>query len=218
MQKPKSMLSQWLAYPFAFRHRPMVHLVFWWLGCATGETQTSEAERDCLARYATGKRILAEIGVYEGVTTCRLRKAMHPTGELFAIDPYPRQRLGFSAQRIIAHRDVSRIPAGKVSWMRTTGSIASAEIHSRSTRLFDFVFIDGDHSYEGLKADWEGWSRLIAPGGIIALHDSRSTPDRLIDDWGSARFTRDVIELDPNFQIVETVDSLTVLQKRQQVP
>jgi predicted O-methyltransferase YrrM len=80
------------------------------------------------------------------------------------------------------------------------------------------VFIDGDHSYEGLKADWEGWSRLIAPGGIIALHDSRSTPDRPIDDWGSARFTRDVIEPDPNFQIVEAVDSLTVLQRRHQVP
>jgi predicted O-methyltransferase YrrM len=196
----------------------MVHLVFWWLGCAKGETQTSEAERDCLARHAAGKRILAEIGVYEGVTTCRLRKAMHPTGELFAIDPYPRQRLGFSAQRIIAHRDVSRIPVGKVRWMRTTGSIAAGEIYSRSTRRFDFVFIDGDHSYEGLKADWEGWSRLAAPGGIIALHDSRSTPDRPIGDWGSARFTRDVIAPDPNFQIVETVDSLTVLQRRNQVP
>src|ERR1039458_886099 len=107
------MLSQWIAYLRVLRHRPMVHLVFWWLGCAKGETQTTQAERDCVARHAAGKRILAEIGVYEGVTTCRLRKAMHPTGELFAIDPYARQRLGVSAQRVIAHREVSKIPAGK---------------------------------------------------------------------------------------------------------
>ena len=100
-----------------------------------------------------------------------------------------------------------------MSWMRTTGSIAAEELHSMNHRHFDFVFIDGDHSYEGLKSDWEGWSRLIAPGGKIALHDSRSTSDRSIDDWGSARFTRDVIELDPRFQIVDTVDSLTVLQR-----
>ena len=213
MQEPHTMLSQWIAYLRVLRRRPMVHLVFWWLGCAKGETQTTQAERDCVARHAAGKRILAEIGVYEGVTTCRLRKAMHPTGELFAIDPYPRQRLGFSAQRVIAHREVSKIPAGKVSWMRTTGSIAAEELHSKNHRHFDFVFIDGDHSYEGLKADWEGWSGLIAPGGIIALHDSRSTSDRSIDDWGSARLTRDVIEPDPRFQIVDTVDSLTVLER-----
>jgi hypothetical protein len=29
----------------------------------------------------------------------------------------------------------------------------------------DFVFIDGDHSYDGLRADWLGWSMLVMPGG-----------------------------------------------------
>jgi predicted O-methyltransferase YrrM len=97
--------------------------------------------------------------------------------------------------------------------MRTTGSIAADELYSNGRRNFDFVFIDGDHSYEGLKADWEGWSRLILPGGTIALHDSRSSPGRPIEDWGSVRYTRDVIERDPNFEIVEAVDSLTVLRR-----
>jgi predicted O-methyltransferase YrrM len=139
---------------------------------------------------------------------------MDPMGVLVAVDPYPRQRLGFSAHLIIARRDVSKIPVGTVNWMRTTGSIAAQELYSKDVQHFDFVFIDGDHSYEGLKADWEGWSRLLAPGGIIALHDSRSTQTRSIDDWGSVRFTRDVIERDPNFQIIEIVDSLTVLRRR----
>jgi predicted O-methyltransferase YrrM len=71
----------------------MIHLVLWWLGCAKSETQTTEAERDCLARLAGGKKHLAEVGVYHGVTTCRLRKAMDPHGMLVAIDPYPKQRL-----------------------------------------------------------------------------------------------------------------------------
>lgn len=35
----------------------------------------------------------------------------------------------------------------------------------------DFLFIDGDHSYEGVKADYERYSPLVSKGGIIAFHD-----------------------------------------------
>jgi predicted O-methyltransferase YrrM len=193
--------------------RPVLLLALWAVGCAKGYTQTTEAERNCLARFASGKKKLAEIGVYYGVTTCRLRTAMDPSGELFAVDPYPRQRLGFSSHRVIATTEVSRIHIGKVNWVRATGEEAARQLDSENSRDFDFVFIDGDHSYEGLKADWEGWSKLIAPGGIVALHDSRPTPNQPESDLGSIRFTREVVERDSRFQVVECVDSLTVLQK-----
>lgn len=35
----------------------------------------------------------------------------------------------------------------------------------------DFLFIDGDHSYEGVKRDFELYSPLVREGGIIAFHD-----------------------------------------------
>jgi cephalosporin hydroxylase len=35
----------------------------------------------------------------------------------------------------------------------------------------DFLFIDGDHSYDGVKRDFEMYSPLVRPGGIIAFHD-----------------------------------------------
>ena len=35
----------------------------------------------------------------------------------------------------------------------------------------DFLFIDGDHSYEGVKKDFEMYSPLVDKGGIIASHD-----------------------------------------------
>lgn len=35
----------------------------------------------------------------------------------------------------------------------------------------DFLFIDGDHSYAGVKADFELYAPLVRKGGIIALHD-----------------------------------------------
>ena len=35
----------------------------------------------------------------------------------------------------------------------------------------DMLFIDGDHTYEGVKQDWEMYSSLVRPGGIIVFHD-----------------------------------------------
>jgi len=38
-------------------------------------------------------------------------------------------------------------------------------------RLIDCLFIDGDHSYEGVRADYAMYSHLVRPGGLIAFHD-----------------------------------------------
>jgi len=35
----------------------------------------------------------------------------------------------------------------------------------------DFLFIDGDHSYEGVRRDFELYSSLVGPGGLVAFHD-----------------------------------------------
>ena len=40
----------------------------------------------------------------------------------------------------------------------------------------DFLFIDGDHSYEGVKKDFCDYGPLVRAGGIIALHDILWTP------------------------------------------
>jgi predicted O-methyltransferase YrrM len=37
--------------------------------------------------------------------------------------------------------------------------------------LVDFLFIDGDHTYEGVKRDFEMYSPLVRPDGLIVFHD-----------------------------------------------
>jgi cephalosporin hydroxylase len=39
------------------------------------------------------------------------------------------------------------------------------------SRKLDLLFIDGDHTYEGVKRDFETYSTLVRPGGVIAFHD-----------------------------------------------
>ena len=43
--------------------------------------------------------------------------------------------------------------------------------HEFDDKSIDFVFVDADHSYEGVKADLEAWIPKIRSGGMIAGHD-----------------------------------------------
>jgi predicted O-methyltransferase YrrM len=52
-------------------------------------------------------------------------------------------------------------------------------------KLVDLLFIDGDHTYEGVKRDFEAWSQIVKPGGWVAFHDIADTP----------RHTRDGVEV-----------------------
>ncbi len=36
---------------------------------------------------------------------------------------------------------------------------------------FDFMLIDGLHTYDAVKQDWDDYRPLAAPGAVIALHD-----------------------------------------------
>lgn len=40
----------------------------------------------------------------------------------------------------------------------------------------DYLFVDGDHSYEGVKQDFATYGQLLTAGGVMAFHDI--LPDR----------------------------------------
>lgn len=57
-----------------------------------------------------------------------------------------------------------------------TGDSHAAEFKQRVAaelggQKVDFLFIDGDHTVEGVKADYEDYREFVRPGGIIAFHD-----------------------------------------------
>jgi predicted O-methyltransferase YrrM len=53
----------------------------------------------------------------------------------------------------------------------------------------DFLFIDGDHSYQGVKRDFEMYKSLVNKGGIIALHDIVQAKDSRV---GVPRFWAEI--------------------------
>ena len=45
-----------------------------------------------------------------------------------------------------------------------------------SGQPLDYLFIDGDHRYEGVKSDFEMYAPLVRSGGLIAFHDIVNGP------------------------------------------
>jgi predicted O-methyltransferase YrrM len=61
----------------------------------------------------------------------------------------------------------------------------------------DFLFIDGDHSYEGVKSDFQMYRDLVSNNGLIAFHDIVN------EEWpGVGRFWR---EIKPRFETTEII-------------
>lgn len=57
----------------------------------------------------------------------------------------------------------------------------------------DFLYVDGNHSYEGCKADLLGWVPHVRPGGFVLGHDYETTPDCMFP--GVARAVDEVLPL-----------------------
>jgi predicted O-methyltransferase YrrM len=62
----------------------------------------------------------------------------------------------------------------------------------------DFLFIDGDHSYEGVREDFMMYSPLVREGGLIAFHD-------VAESGGSREVNRLWEELKPQYKHEEFI-------------
>lgn len=76
----------------------------------------------------------------------------------------------------------------------------------KNTKI-DFLMIDGDHSYEGVKSDFELYHKLVKKGGVIAFHDIKDTPlhhelhCHVSDFWSE-------IKNDERFSAIEILDDV----------
>jgi len=61
-----------------------------------------------------------------------------------------------------------------------------------------FLFIDGNHTYKGVKKDFEMYSNLVGEGGLIAFHDIVQGPLESVGDvpsfWNEIKYDFDHVE------------------------
>ena len=175
-------------------------------------SQTTILEQNAIAEYSKSALIAVEIGVYEGVNTVIIAKNINPVGKLYAIDPFFKGKLGICYHEKIAKHQVRKNGmAHKIEFIPKLSFDAAIDIPD----AIDFIFIDGDHSLEGIQKDWVLFSGKVKQGGVIALHDT-SVPahDASVAELGSCKFFNSDIKNDQRFNIIATIDSLNVLQRK----
>jgi hypothetical protein len=69
----------------------------------------------------------------------------------------------------------------------SASSYAVGKVYSHVSNI-DMLFIDGEHSYSAVLADWLLYAPLVQPGGLVAFHDCQSTDG----DGGVKRFLEDL--------------------------
>ena len=74
-----------------------------------------------------------------------------------------------------------------------------------ANKKFDFILIDGDHSYQGVKQDFEMYSELVNDEGIIAFHDINSGPKENVG--GVPKFWHEICKKFPTFEIIDNSSS-----------
>jgi len=118
-----------------------------------------------------------EVGVFAGGHA----KAMLDNTDLellVGIDPYKTYKVGGMPNGINDQEDMNclcslvrlRLNTYRFRLLRM-GSDEAFPVLSIGWEKFDFVFIDGCHTYEQLKKDLDNYSTLIRKGGVIACHD-----------------------------------------------
>jgi len=136
----------------------------------------SEREIAELARMVDTRKpkVVLEIGTAAGGTLFILTRAASPDALLISIDlpkglfggGYPRWRaplyrsFALASQKLYLLRDDSH----RAKTLKKVEDILNG-------RKIDLLFIDGDHTYEGVKKDFDSYVSLVNRPGMVAFHD-----------------------------------------------
>jgi SAM-dependent methyltransferase len=164
-----------------------MHPLLWRLRFANRRPEREEV-REFILRQMPRRGIVAEIGVDLGDFSEKILSINRPR-ELHLIDPWtaeggeysqgvpngavtatnsPRKLNIVARYAFVRDRFSSDIDGGGVVMHRETSAIAGADFPDR---FFDWVYIDGNHSYEFVRQDLELYWRKLKPGGYIVCDD-----------------------------------------------
>lgn len=151
-----------------------------------------------LARTAVDGAIV-EIGTFHGKSTvaCALGTRAGHDLRVYAVDPF----LPFTgvcggqfgpADKTQLLRNLLLADVAEQVWLLHTTSVQAARGWRERIAL---LWIDGDHSYEAVRADVDAWMPFVRPGGLIAFHDARNPalgPYRVVEQLlADGTFERD---------------------------
>jgi len=146
-----------------------------------------------LASDAPANAQVVEVGSWMGASTCFIAGGLKgERAKIFAVDNFQGlstcgedaawynrhfKRLGSNSTLEIFRQNFAALGFTQKSDPVVSDSLAAANKLEAMKGKVDFIFIDGDHSYEACKADIVAWAPYVKRGGVIAFHDFGSRAD-----------------------------------------
>ena len=131
------------------------------------------AELVSLLENLNPKRVM-EIGTANGGTLFLECRLANPSATIISVDlPEGRYGGGYPIWKIPVYQKFA-LPGQNIKLIRASShDISTLEQVKKilNTQELDFLFIDGDHTYEGVKKDFQLYSPMVRKGGIIVFHD-----------------------------------------------
>ncbi len=121
----------------------------------------------------------AELGVLDGRTFLHLLESC-PRLTMVGVDIWQvclekdRERGGRSYSSVDMEATYATLKAKVVPYGARAKLLRMKTVYAASLygdKAFDFVFIDADHTYEGVRADIDAWLPKVRPGGWLMGHD-----------------------------------------------
>lgn len=148
-------------------------------------------EFERLLEHAKGKKLILEIGTCQGGTLYHFMQVADDNAVFVSID-MPGGRFGGELGQPEPEEMNSWLkPNQKLHILRGDSHDPFVKREVREIikrRYFDFAFIDGDHTYEGVKQDYEMYQTMVR--GVIAFHDILHHPNH--PDVGVDRFWKEL--------------------------
>jgi predicted O-methyltransferase YrrM len=116
---------------------------------------------------------IVEIGRFKGGSTLVFATALPDGAELWSYDFHVALRPDMPGSELDAElrEALDRFGLGaKVHLF-----VADSRTAEPPPEPLELLFVDGDHSYEGAKADYERWRAFLRPGGHLLFHDAVDT-------------------------------------------
>ncbi len=126
-------------------------------------------------------RRVCEIGTFKGGTLFIWCQLAESAAHIISVDLPGGQFGGGYSEKSLPFFQSFRKPGQRLDCIRGSSHDSAVREEFRRTLgagELDFLFIDGDHSYEGVKKDFEHYSPFVRQGGMIAFHDIHHRPEQ----------------------------------------